>query len=448
MFEGELVVWNRETGQESTAIGPIPEVVRCRFSADGSHIIALVRPWTEEWPEELDDPFDNFFEVRASYEAEIFDSIFNKESIAQQISAQRPKRGSEVVSDSRFPVIVEDLEATLQKTFKLDAMRARSPIWDVAWFDNDTVGIVHDDCQLEVLDSNGATKQQFRGKSYGAEILKGQQIFVHAVVINESAKDWSDRFGSQILHYDRITLTESADFKGDFTFSVSRDGNILGRRSREYEEASERLDVLGKPELESWSRHDFGHYDVFNHFLRVDGSPYLFSVQGTPPSSYEHKHLCKIARDGSIKRLWPISPDRRRHALDCAGTYVADLLGKGLIISGQYHAPGPSRDYQGFICRRVLETGEEIWCHKTRANATVVKDIPSQDIIVVAFLNGEVAAIESTSGRILQWSEFRPDGQLGVIFSFDISDQNIVIGTIDGRVGIIPIKDFLTSGMN
>ena len=32
-------------------------------------------------------------------------------------------------------------------------------------------------------------------------------------------------------------------------------------------------------------KYDFGHYDVFNHYIRVDSAPYLFTVQGTPPGS-------------------------------------------------------------------------------------------------------------------------------------------------------------------
>ncbi len=448
MFDGELIVWNSETGQHSTVIGPIPEVVRCVFSSDGSHIIAFVRPWTEESPEHLDDPFDSFYEVLASYEAEIFEGVFNKESIAQQISAQHPKSSADMASDSRLPVRVEDPEDAVRRAFKLETIRTRPAVWDVAWLDIDRIGLVHDDCQLEVLGPDGTTKQEIRGTSYGSEILKAEQFLVHAVLIKESAEGWLERLGSQILKYDGSTLTEKVFFEGDFAFSISRDGRILGRRSRGYEDKTGQLDVLGTSDLDRWSRHDFGHYDVFNHFLRVDGSPYLFSLQGTPPGSHERKYLCTIGPDGSLNRLWPVSPDRSHHAMDCAGAYVADSHGESLILSGRYHNPNPSRAYSGFICRRGLETGKEIWCHQTRANATAIKSIPSRDIIVVTFLNGEIAAIESTSGKILQWSEFRPDGQLSVIFSFDVSDQKIVIGTMDGRVGIIPIKDFMTSGMN
>ena len=451
MFEGELVVWDWETDRHSNKIGPIPEVVHCKFCDDGSCIIALVRPWDEGSPDGLGDPFTTLFEIHATYSTDIFEGVFDGNSIDRQISRQAPLSARDVKSDPRFPSRVEDLETILRREFKIERFKSRSPVWDVAWLGDDGIGMVHDDCQLEVLGSDGVYKHSFVGLGHGVQIFKRPNPLIHAIHYDEAAESSAVSVGSQLLRYDGAELSAVADFNGRYTFSVSRDGWILGRQDRSLDRTAEEQDVIGNPSLDAWSKHDFGHYDVFNHFLRVDGSPYLFAVQGSPPTSHERKHICLVSKDGSLRRLWPLLRDtgpHSSHAMECAFGYVADSAGEGMIASGRHHNPNPQQPYTGFIYRNQLQDGKELWRHKTKASATTIKAIPGHEIILAAFLNGEVAAIESGSGTVLEWTEFRPGGELSVVFSFDISAENIVIGTIDGRIGILPVSVFLKSGIN
>jgi len=224
LFEGELLVWDWETGRRSNKIGPIPEVVRIAFCNDGSCIIALVRPWDEDTAEDAGGPFSTFYEVRATYSEELFEGVFNEDSIALQISRQAPLSTNDVASDPRFPRLEKDPEAALRRAFNLAEFKSRSPIWDVAWLDDDEIAIVHDDCQLEVLDLEGVSKHRFQGSSHGAQVFKHSNPLVHAIQLNRDVQDWADAYSTQLLRYDGSELEEVASFKGAFTFSVSRDG--------------------------------------------------------------------------------------------------------------------------------------------------------------------------------------------------------------------------------
>ncbi len=449
-FDGELIVWDWESNRDSKVIGPVPEVERCKFCSDGTCIIALVRPWTEDSPESVVDPYDSFFEVRASYSEQIYEGIFNKESISQQITEQVPRSAGDVEADNRFPARLSDPETALRQSFKLSSIHVRSAVWDVAWLGDDDIGIVHDDCQLEILDSGGTYKRRFMGDTYGAQILKGSAPIVHAIEINEEARDWSQYYRSHLYRFAGSELIPLVDRDGELAFSISREGWIIGRQDRSFVEAVGPLDVIGSPDLESWSGHDFGHYDSFNHFLRIDGAPHLFAVQGTPPDSHEKKWLCLVSPTGKLKRLWPLLPSNVHHSdhvLDCAFEYLSDTKGEAVIMSGQFYVQGRSpEEYSGFIGRRRLEDGKEIWRHETKANATMIKAVPGRDVVLAAFLDGEVAAFEGTSGDVLQRSKLQPDGYDSVVFSFDVSRENIVLGTVDGRVGIISVDSFLQSG--
>ena len=68
-FEGELALWNWDTGEHALVIQQIPEVVRVAFGPGGDSITAYVRPWDEGVVEQLvgADPFDLFYELRATF---------------------------------------------------------------------------------------------------------------------------------------------------------------------------------------------------------------------------------------------------------------------------------------------------------------------------------------------------------------------------------------------
>lgn len=450
LFEGELVVWDWKGGRYSRRITPIPEVVRTAFCNDGACIVSLVRPWNEDLEDESGGSFKTLYEVRATYSEELFEGVFNEDSIELQMSRQSPLSVNDIAADDRFPPLEGDVEAALRRAFSLGVITSRSAIWDAAWLANGDIAVVHDDCLLEILTPEGNSRHRFEGNGHGAELLKHSGLLVHATQLNEDAQNWDETYSSQLLHYDNSELKAVAQFTGGFTFSISNDGWLLGRCNRSADSTPRKLDVIGNLGLDAWTRHDIGHYDVFNHFLRIDGAPYLFAVQGTPPSSHEHKQVCTVSHDGSVKPLWPImqkSIPPYGHAFQCAFAYVADTAGEGIIVAGHdSHASPSSKPYKGFIFRKRLHDGKELWWHPTKAGATTIKAIPGTNTVLAAFLNGEVAAIDGASGDILQWTEFRPDGIASVVFSFDVSGNDLLVGTIDGRVGTLSVSEFLQSG--
>ncbi len=447
-YNGELVVWDWEAHRHSNKIGPIPEVVRCTFSDAGSGLVALVRPWDDEW-DDVADASESAYEVRVTYSEDFFEHPFDGDTIARQISAATLLSAEDVASHPVFSPRTQDRVPLLRQVFKRDELVARSPIWDVAWLGDDRIAIVHNDCQLEIYDSNGVREQSFVGPDHGTQILKHPSLLVHTAwfddVFHVAHPEGSyDAFRAKLLRYDGTELHVVAEFEGQHTFSASRDGWILGRRQGRPRGMPKEGDVIGGPSLDDWRAYDFGHCDTTKYFVRVDECPYLLMVYYGPPPSDEHQKICSVSHDGSVRPLWPLLPETQQ-AREFTFAYVADSVGEGLIVSG-YN--GVRQPYAGFICRKTLQDGQKLWHHDTRASATTIKAIPSRGIVLAAFLNGEVAVFESDSGNVVDWTEFRPDGELSVIFSIDVSAENIVFGTIDGRVGILPIGELLSAGIN
>jgi len=242
-------------------------------------------------------------------------------------------------------------------------------------------------------------------------------------------------------------LDEVVSLKGRYSFSMAQSGNLLGRCDRSFQTKRESaaVDLILSADLTTFTQHDLGHYDVFNHFIRADGAPYLFFVQGTPPSSHQGQYLCTVTDNAHVERLWPLladAGDTRSHAMECCFCYIQDDQGPGMIVSGRHYNPSPRVPYDGFIYRRNLD-GRELWRHGTAASAASIKVVPNAGLVLVAFLDGNFAMLRGDSGVIAHWQQFRPDGYPSIIVSLDVDDTHIAIGTIDGRCAVSALRSFI-----
>jgi WD40 repeat protein len=440
-FEGELFLWDWSSSQVRD-LGRVPEVLYSEIFADGNSARVVVRPWDESLTEEKGgDPFDMHFviDLPRLFEREAFD-----DEIAHELDTQTPKSAREFVALAISKRADPELE--LATAFGISYWR-RSPIWDIAWIDANTIGIVDDDCLLRLYGRDGGPQHSFMGEGHGVQILRGHDAtFVHLVQFDRNARSWSRDHRTRLAKLRDDKLVDVVALDGRFTFSISKCGALLGRRDRSSERGDGKLDVIVTAGKQSIRKCNLGHYDVFNHFLRVDRAPRLFFVQGTPPSSHERKYVCSVDEDGQIQRLWPLlrnKGDQASHAMECCFVYIQDRLGEGLIASGKHYDSAPGA-YHGFVYRKNLD-GAELWRHPTRSSAASIKTTPDGRILVVAFLDGSLAVLHGDTGDIAQWDAFKPDSFSTVIVSLDIDETHILFGTLDGRFGVAPVSDLMGS---
>lgn len=259
-------------------------------------------------------------------------------------------------------------------------------------------------------------------------------------------------FSSTLLRLDNARVCEEASFPGAHTFSRAADGRMLGRRDR--------VKVLKAGVNDrhlsggAWHDIDLGRYDVFNHYLRVDDAPHLFFVQDDRPSSdfagsiasHPRKWLCVLAPDGSTVRLWQLLRDdgtAASHPMECTFAYVKDDTGESMVVAGKHYDPNPYRPYSGFIYRKRLRDGEELWRVPTSASPTVIRHVPSAGVILAFFLSGEEIVLSADTGSVLRRNRCEADGLPSVVFSCAVSADRIAVGTVDGRIGVSPLSDFL-----
>ncbi len=303
VFEGELLLWDWESLQ-AQHVARVPTVVTCEFFSDGSAANITVCPWDEGFAEGRgSDPFDMFFVLSLS---NLFDRGSVESQVSEQLAVQNPKTSAEIGAGAggawREPL--KEIASAFGVTY-----RRRSPIWDVALIDEHTIGIVHDDCLIDLFLHDGTAECVLSGEGHGVQIVRaGGATFLHSVKYGLNAAGWST-CNTKISKLSGRELTGVAAFEGRYTFSISHDGALLGRCDRLQPRDSPKKDRILTREGKTAKSCDLGHYDVFNHFLRVDGAPSLFFVQGTPPESHKHKYVCMVDHSGSVRRLWPILED-------------------------------------------------------------------------------------------------------------------------------------------
>jgi hypothetical protein len=195
---------------------------------------------------------------------------------------------------------------------------------------------------------------------------------------------------------------------------------------------------------------DLGNYGAFGHYLRVDDTPHLFFVHDDRPVrdfvELPRKWLCVLAPDESTVRLWQILRDDGTHAShprECTFAYVRDGSGESIVVAGGHYDPNPTLPYAGFMYRRGLRDGRELWRLPTQASPAVIRHVPSVGVILAFFLNGEELVLNAVTGSVVRRRCFEPDGLPSVVFSCAVTANRIAIGTVDGRVGVSSLSDFL-----
>ena len=76
------------------------------------------------------------------------------------------------------------------------------------------------------------------------------------------------------------------------TISKSKNNYFLARQVDHSNKTKK--DFIFNPNYEVIFEKCFGHYDLFNHYLRIDNSELLYYLVGNPKEQHKNKTLCSI----------------------------------------------------------------------------------------------------------------------------------------------------------
>lgn len=442
LFEGEFIAWDWRGGRHARFFGDIPEVARCAYDADGNGITAWVRPWDEEWeglPDTPDAAFNTLYRVHVPYG----DATWS--GAAARVLALS---GRDIApAEEAPPVAAPAPGALLAQWLGLDSLEQRGAIHDVAWLDGDRVAVTHRGCLLEIHHTGGGPAVRYAGDGYGSQIILSAGVYVHAAAPAErSSPGWTQDSQLYRLTEDGLELVQA--YQGELAFSASAGGALLGRMNR-YPPAAQARDLLRDLHSGRELRVDLGHYDCFNHHIRIDGAPWLFALQGTPASSHENKYLCIVHAEGGIQRLWPVLKADGKpasHAMELSGCYLDDAQGPGIVIGGRHYAPDARGACAGFIYRKRLDKNETLWRHPAHASPAAIVALPEPGLVAAAFLDGSLMLVDAATGGIRLNAKLRVEGLPTVVYAMSARGGRLAMGTADGRIAVMAADALLRQG--
>jgi hypothetical protein len=425
LFEGELWLWNWQSGDALRLLSESRDVTRVRYLDDG-RLAVLLHP-----PDEGDFDGDAF----GTYIGGCVDDLRGHDALGLPWCAPDPRLASFSQVDPAALGFefgqwgVEAQKRSVDAAFQGRALACRHRVWDVAWQDDDQVIAVHDNCHAEVWGAaTGELLWQAQGAGHGVQILQhGGRTLVH-VLHRTAAPSWVET--SRLLEVVEGSLREWRSFDQVPLMSVDRAGRLLCRNTRTARPGSPR----GKDEVVEASGQgaalNLGDYDCFNHHLRIDGADALYFLRGTPASSHEHKVLCRMDACGGVQTVFSWDGRHGGHLMDSQACRLA-RPGGWVRAYKHYHPQGLG----GFFIERLDERGRSVWRHALEAPATVLAELPSpQGRLAYALTSGQVGVIDLGSGKTLWAEPLRIDGLPNMAMSLSVRGERFAMGALDGRV--------------
>jgi outer membrane protein assembly factor BamB len=175
----------------------------------------------------------------------------------------------------------------------------------------------------------------------------------------------------------------------------------------------------------------FGHYDLFNHYLRIDNE-LLYYLIGNPKEQHQNKILYSInPTTFETKEVWQLEK-QPNHYNDLNGIKIND----DLILSGNvYYSNRNSYDTQELFCID-LATKKEKWLRTVSSQVCSFGILDKGATLILALTNGQIELIESESGKTIEVINRGNNHSFARPLSLATFDNKIAVGLTNGQIEI------------
>ncbi|PKL79688.1 MAG: hypothetical protein CVV27_01510 [Candidatus Melainabacteria bacterium HGW-Melainabacteria-1] len=437
-FEGEIILWNWQSGETTSLLGESREILGCRFL--GENQLAIIMHPPDEGDFES-NAFCTFFglilnDFCSALQAGYLLDAENQNSSCKTYDARLVDLKPIDPADFGFS---EDelLSENGQKRF-FEALgdsvkwEERGRIWDVCWISDNQIAAVHEKCYLEVWNRHGERELFEAGQGFGIQLLnhpKGIVVNVFQPPKFQTNTTEGSPGKSSLVIYDGNSSTVVRSFDHAYVFSVDRFGNILCRDPGDFLRLNRvRNDLLLNYEFQTVQTLDLGYYDCFNSYIRLDGSDELYYLSGTPPESHENKQLFRIDVNGSIEKVmnWDKSDLHLLNGIACLDSE------NSIIRAFRVHYYDPN-NLEVRIERNCLISNRVFWSCVVTSLVTSMSLIEDK-ILVFTLTDGKIGLINTLEGKIVFEEELKINGISTMALSTSVNGLDIAIGAIDGRI--------------
>ncbi len=417
-YEGNLFCWNYEENKITKLINDNREFTKCKFLENGRMIAIEVSPADDLYENELKiETYEFDFDVNTSYDlmnislvaTKPFENVFNLEA-----------------AKSKYKNIIDTIAKISIDSGKV--FNNRNLIWDTKFLNDYIVVIARNESTIETINLDTGENREFilpkKGDCVEVFRLTSNKDLI---LVNLWSREWDSEYTTSL--YEINLNTEHIEHKGDFNHSLSKSYNDFFLARQIDHSSKNREDYVLNKSFDKVLSKRFGHYDLFNHYLRIDNSSLLYFLVGSPKNQHQNKCLFSI-NPVTLKtqKVFQIE-EQPSHYNNLSGIKSEDKI----IMSGSIYRS--NRNSYGKIELFAIDMAsqKEIWFRTLSSNVASFSDL-GDDKLAIALANGAIELISTQNGETIDKAYLKIKNADLKPLSIDCRNNRLVIGTTDGRI--------------
>lgn len=308
----------------------------------------------------------------------------------------------------------------------------RSMAWDLKFIDDNNLFIGFTQGKVGILDisKNKLITRIVAENSDCAQVFKGfgkEDLYVNLSNRMVGVKDYNT-----VFRLDSSLIKSEMVAQGVFCLSQSENGNFLARQT-DYQDKKKK-DILFDSSFKKITENRLGHYDIFNHYIRIDGEPNLFALLGKPREQHQNKELIELSPN-NLKELSSVRLESQPvHLNNLNGVKIKEKY----IIEGKIYNPSPSINEH--VVFALNKQGKKVWQTEIFKQTSGITKLENQlDYVCLILLSGELLIIDCSTGKISLKVNRNKDIN-GYPLSVTNKGNKIAIGYDNGLIEIIEIE--------
>ncbi len=411
-YDGGLLAWDYASGKTQSLLADNREVLACDFEDDGRRLTFTVAP-----SDDLEDR--PLFRQRHSLAFPVDAPLVLDDLPGTRLPFDWALYPASTQREAALPIL-ENLALGKDRRFL-----HRPPVWDLCFLDGQRLAIARANPRLELWNLADDSLRSFELAERGQCLQVFHNATDDSLLVNLQLGYAAQRLfkvpltpGQPLLLSDcRHLLAQSAQ------------GGFLARQIAL--EGKDLEDLVLDPAGRIIHRRRLGHYDLFNHHLRIDRGEAFFYLAGNPPEQHQDKGLFRLDpqtfKTREVLRL-ERHPEHFNNLHGC-------LLGNRLLLNAKvYNSPHHAYGTQRLTCYD-LESRGTLWGATLSAQVSAFAPLPGGQWIALALVDGQVEVRDLASGEC-RWRYRTADA---IPLCLAVSDKLLAIGFSHGGVSLLQV---------
>lgn len=423
-YEGELLLWNYETNELNSILTDNREVTKCAFSQNGDRLSFTVNPTDDlDCPDYTDKKYDLDFPIQAKINLENLKPVLVTDHI-----------DNFNIEDYNNRLSIADRALTDISNQKKQVYKNRNLIWDVVFITKNEIALARNNATVEIWNIDTGTVKEINFFDTGDCVELFFNTSNNSLLVNLWSRDFQSENTNKLFSIDLSNLEFQEVINCSHTISKSKNNYFFARQVDHSDKTKK--DFILSPSYQVAFEKRFGHYDLFNHYLRIDNSELLYYLVGNPKEQHQNKILCSInPTTFETKEVWQLEK-QPNHYNNLNGIKIKD----DLILSGKVYSSNRNPyDTQELFCIDLV-TKKEKWLRTLSSQVCSFAILDNNSTLVLALTNGQIELIESANGKTMEVINRAQNQSFARPLSLATFENKIAVGLTNGQIEIYDRK--------